>query len=54
MTDQAHVLLDRQITRQGFMRPAIGLFELTAVLFVALLALVWLAWPVCSAERDVR
>jgi DHA2 family multidrug resistance protein len=42
----AYALLDQEITRQGFMRSAIDLFGLTAVLFVALIALVWLARPV--------
>ena len=43
---QSHAALDRLVDQQAFMLSANDVFYVSAVLFLALIAVVWLARPV--------
>jgi DHA2 family multidrug resistance protein len=42
---QSYAMLDQEVTRQAYMLSATNLFQLSGGLFVALIALIWLAHP---------
>ncbi len=51
--DQSHAMLNRMIDQQAFMLSANDIFYVSAILFVLLIGVVWLARPVKSATNAV-
>ena len=52
--DQAHFILARQVTTQGYILAATEIYHLCALAFLLLIVLVWLARPETQAKKPAE